>query len=134
MTALIIDDDAIKALSVLHSKAVSNPVPMSTLRAMVAEGVELDDYRTRDEGIDNYFDGFAITLIGGWKIVFTIEDQPMGRSRHLSMSSPVAGKIPTPEAIDLITQALGFTDGPRQRYMEEFAPNHVAINVVQLLA
>lgn len=51
---------------------------------------------------------YSISLPVGFKVVFTIEDQPMGICKHLSVSVDDPKKLPSPEAINMIAEEFGF--------------------------
>jgi hypothetical protein len=44
----------------------------------------------------------------GYRCVFSIEEQPMGLCRHLSVSINRKGKWPAPEAVNVLLEAFGF--------------------------
>lgn len=76
----------------------------------------------------------TLELPFGWMVSLTYEQQPVGLCRHMSMSSPVAGKVPLPEVIDMVLAALGSElSGRRLAYLETFAPGHRAINIIEVV-
>jgi hypothetical protein len=64
--------------------------------------------------------------------------QPAGMCLHLSMSSSARGKVPHPEALDMVLDAIGIRRAcPRRVWLEEFLvddkPGGHAVNVVVLM-
>jgi hypothetical protein len=72
-----------------------------------------------------------VTIIpDGYRVVFSIEEQPIGWCRHLSVSVDKKGKYPTPQAVELIMQEFGMgndIDNSLKVWMEKEGE---AINVV----
>ncbi|MBT8490687.1 MAG: hypothetical protein KJN62_06545 [Deltaproteobacteria bacterium] len=50
---------------------------------------------------------FSIVIPLDYRIVFTIERQPLWWAKHLSISVPEKGKYPSVEAVDMICQEFG---------------------------
>lgn len=70
-------------------------------------------------------------------VTFSIETgHPIGTARHMSMSSPAAGRVPIPEAVWMAAAELGFTGSIEQcmTWPEQLQGHGVAINVVQPMA
>jgi hypothetical protein len=75
----------------------------------------------------------TVELEFGWKVTLSIEDQPFGLARHFSMSSPVAGKAPVPEAVCWVMEALGYTRKLEECcvYLETYEAGRTAVNVLE---
>ena len=75
----------------------------------------------------------TVELPMGFKVVFTIEEHPMGWMRHMSMSSPKAGRAPIEPALAWVMGQLGYTLPVSEciTYPEDIGSNHVAINVLE---
>jgi len=76
-----------------------------------------------------------VMLPNGFSVAITYEDQPCGMCLHMSMSSPKRGKVPTPEAVTLVLDALGLArpiDECEAVWLEEFEPGRKAVNVLVL--
>lgn len=43
-----------------------------------------------------------------YQVIFTVENQPHGTVRHLSMSVPGRGRFPNPHACQMVMDELGF--------------------------
>jgi hypothetical protein len=71
-----------------------------------------------------------------FRCVFSIEQQPMGWCRHLSVSVSGDGNNPNPVPVFVIAEAFGFGKEPWKSShvsTEKIPGNRLAINVIQLL-
>ena len=83
----------------------------------------------------------VVELPQGWRIVYTVEEQPRGWMRHLSVSTDGRheGKAPNPFAVALICRELGFSIGEdllftdRQTVSPDPVLGWIAPNVLELL-
>lgn len=66
-------------------------------------------------------------------ISFEVQPEPLGMCKHLSISAPDAGMVPNQFAVQMVAEAFGMLkEGyPRHLWFEEFAPGHLAINIVE---
>lgn len=100
MRPLIIDDTARAEIARVVAHAQAHPLT----RRQLADVVELQRAPIGD-------DPAHVAMIQfGFRCVFSIEDQPRGRMRHLSVSVPEAGRLPTPAAILMLADAFGFAE------------------------
>jgi len=70
----------------------------------------------------------------GFRVVFCIEEQNVGKVKHISISVDAPNKLPNMEAVALIVDLFGI-EGPitsHQIWTENIGPNHQAINIVAL--
>jgi hypothetical protein len=73
----------------------------------------------------------------GFLLTYSVElGHPAGIARHMSMSSPAKGRLPTPEAVWMICQELGYVGSLAQclvwiEDLERGQEREKAINVVQ---
>ena len=80
---------------------------------------------------------FVLNLLFGYRIVISLEkhrvaDRPSGDFFHLSFSVDTIGKLPSRTVIEILMEILGFSKNITDYHnisMEEFAPNHHAINI-----
>jgi hypothetical protein len=82
----------------------------------------------------------SVALPLGFLVTYSVETgHPAGTCRHLSMSSPVASRVPSPEAVWMVAEYFGFKGGlgacviwdeELQRGQGE---RQIAINIVQPL-
>lgn len=128
------DEAKIKELRAL-SEASENVISFADMMKRVEQA---------NRGIPTGFKDRNITLEWGWDVTYTVEEHRPGvPCRHLSMSSPKAGKTPIPMAMDMITQKFGFVnrlvDGqgaPTQHpavYFEPLSHGGHAVNVIEPL-
>jgi hypothetical protein len=99
MDVLIIDGEAKLKLQALIAHAEKNVFSMDDLldvhnKDMLCAG---------DLGSD-----FSCEIPRGYKVVFSLEDQPAGRVRHLSVSVNRPGLCPSPQAVQAIMEEIGF--------------------------
>lgn len=130
-TPFIVGPAEIAALQGLRDLAATAPVDMPPLmKAMkTADGNAAHMKQMTAQSIELPF-GFVVTL--------SIEtNHPDGTMRHMSMSSPVRGRVPSPEAIWMAAVHLGFIGGieARRVWTEELGRSKgvtaLAINLVQ---
>lgn len=117
--------------------AEEHPVPWTRLEGLALSDpssvVSLDD---RPAGFRASLSSFFVELPIGYLAAYSIEEQPAGNFRHLSVSVDRPGKLPSPEAVETIAKAFGFTsalDVPGRTWIEEFEPGQHAVNVVQFM-
>ena len=105
--ALVINEDVRDHVKALVEYASLNVVSRDMLRRIV----ELDDPAIGDRP------EYRMEVPVGFDVVFSIEDQPPGLFRHLSVRVDGAG-WPAPEAVALITQLFGFSEGLPAKIVE----------------
>ena len=72
-----------------------------------------------------------VTIIpDGYRVVFSIEEQPIGWCRHHSVSVDKKGKYPTPQAVELIMQEFGMGNDIYNSLKVWMEKEGEAINVV----
>jgi len=122
---LIIDDLVRRCLEGLAEHAEENPLTMDDL---------LDTYNKQKKPIGDD-DMHVVELPFGYRVVYSIEEQPVGKVRHLSMSVNEDKKLPNMEAVKEIMKILGFRNDIQDCYvkLEDYAPNRQAINVLEKL-
>lgn len=119
MRALLIDENSKKTVEGVVEYAEQNrysrPYMAALMNGAPAPG---DDLRH----CCYFFDGF--------KAVFTIEEQPMGWCRHLSISVAAIDKMPSIEAVKMIMREFGIVAQLEDCcvYVEDSSPK--AINII----
>ena len=77
--------------------------------------------------------GFVTYLHNGYRVVYSLEEQPVGWCHHISISIEERGKLPHPEAIRMILGEFGmdsdFEDSPKM--LELWIEDARAINILQ---
>jgi hypothetical protein len=78
---------------------------------------------------------FVVEIPVGYRVVYTIEDQPAGKVRHLSVSVDKAGKVPSITAVQEIMRMIGFKGELNECKVdfERFSENQDAINVLEVI-
>lgn len=101
MRPLVLNDAAQSELARIRTFAEENPIPRATLKAMM-----MGDHPPPGD-----YEKWTTELPFGWRIVFTIEDQPMGLVRHLSVSVEARhqGKCPNHAGVAMLARELGFS-------------------------
>ena len=134
-TPLIVGAAQKAALAGLRQRAAENPVDI----VMVMEQIKTHDgkaaHRTRMTDL-------SILIPLAFVVTFSIETRhPCGTCRHMSMSSDRKGRVPTPAAVWMICEELGFIGGLEACtvFTEDLQrlPNgkkQMAVNVVQPIA
>lgn len=74
----------------------------------------------------------------GYRIVYSIEQQPIGWCRHLSVSVDDTNKLPHPAAIELLMEEFGFRCKLKEclnTWIEEnvLLPTGIAVNAINIL-
>lgn len=126
-TPLLIGFKEKEALDLLRQLAAEHPVDMLAVmeRVKTPDGKAAHLRRMTRQTIEIPF-GFMVT--------FSIEtNHPCGTCRHMSMSSPREGRLPTPEALRMIMVQLGFVSDLEQCtvWKEDLEGHGEAINVVE---
>jgi len=109
----------IQQLSEMRQWAEMNPITLSDIHEMI-EG-------KRPPIGDN--ENFVLYL-EGMRIVFSIEEQPVGKVRHVSISRK-EGPVSTSH-FAMIEKWLGFEEAPVQMWTEKF-DGRIALNVAQVM-
>lgn len=76
----------------------------------------------------------TVTLPLDFMVTMSIETgHPVGTCRHMSMSSPNRKRVPSPEAVWLVADLLGFTVGlwTCTHWLEQLEGHGRAVNVLQ---
>ncbi len=71
-----------------------------------------------------------------YEVTFTFETQKIGLCRHMSMSTSKINSVPSPEAVWMVCECLGFTGELEDClgiWLEDIGDNRKAVNVLQLV-
>lgn len=100
------------------------------------------DVTERPDNMDEIARPFTMQIPVGYQVTFTIEIQKAGRFRHISVSVETPGGLPSQEAVEAVAELFGMgkidfdsvqTWSDLTFWLEDFAPGHQAVNVVQLI-
>lgn len=126
-TPLIIGEAERMVLAELRNLAAERPVDMRTLEARLKTDQGKAAHRER------MTEQSRIVPVD-FLVTFSIEQgHPAGTCRHMSMSSPKMGRLPTPEAVWLVAELLGFVGDidACMSWVEDLQGHGRAINLVQ---
>jgi hypothetical protein len=129
---LIISQSVTASLRQLRETAATKPVEMLTLsrRLATAKGKKAHVEQMKAQTVE---------ITGPWPflVTFSIETgHPCGLARHMSMSIRRRGRVPSPEAVWMVAEILGFAGGidACRSWPEDLAGHGVAINLLQPVA
>jgi hypothetical protein len=125
MTIFYIDEAAEQELRALAERAAAKVIPLTSL----IHAVEMMKAGTpiRLVPADQ-----TIMLPTGFLVTYSVEEQPGGKMRHLSMSSPASGRAPIEAACEMVMEHLGFRTRMRscQVWLEDLPDGEKAINIL----
>jgi hypothetical protein len=129
-TPLYMGPDEKAGLAQLREKAAAAPVDVSDLNERLRDPVEEQRHRDR-------MNALSVVIPMAYFVTFSIETgHPAGVARHMSMSVKREGRVPSPEAVWMVAQELGFV-GSLERceavWMERLSDGGDAVNILQLL-
>lgn len=133
MSLLVLGPAERAEIAKVKAYAEAHVLDMPTLAA-ASEGFDPEDPSTRtDDTVIRDF-GFKCVLPHEISVVFTMEEQPEGLMRHLSVALMVGGNLPNPHVVRMLMSAFGFQGVVADyAYLETFQPGHTAINVLELV-
>lgn len=123
MSILVINEEIIKEIKKLVEYAEANILTID----------DLLDIQNGDKEIVGNLEQHMIHIPMGYKIVYSVEMQPAGKCRHLSMSVNSKSGLPIPEAAKEIMQIIGYKN-PLDKctiWMEDIGNNKKAINILE---
>jgi hypothetical protein len=127
MRNLITNTASRRKLARLRAYAEVNPVDLPRMVEHArADAIPMGDQDQRR----------VCTVPTGYRVAFTVEEQPCGMTRHISISVNGAfGKMPHPAVVEWIAKELGFRDPLRSffRYIEGRDQAHPALNLIAKL-
>ena len=152
MSILMIGQREEAEIKNIIAAARAKPKPWVLTKALVQDDptavLMLGD---RKAGVDEFLKEYPShqIMLGTYRVAFSIEEQPAGMFRHLSMSSARAGVVPGPQALQMACEAFGFSSAlcaivgsddvhirseqlPSRVWLEEFEPKRFAVNVIEL--
>jgi len=97
MRPLVIDEDAKTRIAALKAHAAKNVVSLDELHKLIETGNVLGDDESN-----------SIHLYHGFRVVYTLEEHPMGLCHHISISVDTPGKMPNEFSVQAIMDEFGF--------------------------
>lgn len=124
MTALIIGPEQEATIARLIAEAEKNRIPFAEI-----------ERRTKGQPAVGKRGNPTCVLPMGFAVSFTIEEQPWGWSRHVSISVLKHGRAPTIEACNMIAAAFGFINrvGAAYGFLEDIGDGDKAVNLLEPL-
>lgn len=135
---LIIGASQRAALAELRAKANADPIDM-------ADAIEVIKTPAGRAAHIDRMNRLSVSVPTAFMVTFSIERHPGGIMRHMSMSTARRGGSPTPAAVWMVCQELGYVGAARfdgcNVWVEDLAPDQgsghgkeTAINVIQPIA
>ena len=118
MRVFQIDDDTRKEIKKVKAFAYKHKVDEANLRATMAGIVE-------PVGDDP---DYVVHIHDGYRVVYSVEEQPIGDCHHISVSIDKKGKTPNPIAVEMILEEFGMK---KLEDSLEVWPEGIAINIIQ---
>jgi hypothetical protein len=128
-TPLLIGPVERAGLHELRERAARAPVDMHGLTQRLKDPAEKARHREQ-------MTAQSVRLPLAYVLTYSVETgHPGGTARHMSMSVSRSGRVPTPEAVWMVAEALGFTGGLERcvSWQENLEGHGTAINVVQFV-
>jgi len=135
MTSFIIRREDETQLRAAAAEVRKHPIPWETLKRGVVPGDKSELTLADRDGVPEIQRTKAeVMLLFGWRVCITCEEQPAGILLHVSMSSPADGKVPRPESMFMLADALGYKKKDIGRFwIEEYEPGQRAVNMLIVL-
>lgn len=124
MRPLVFNEESLRDLARLRAHAEANVLGLAELKRRIAEKDSVGD---KPE--------WTCLVPVGYRVCFSMEHQPIGLCRHLSVSVDKPGALPNPEAVNMIMAELGmkgtvYALKPGSHIYEENSGRVVSINVI----
>lgn len=104
-TPMMFGDEQRIALRALRDLASLHPVDIVTLVERLKNPAEKALHMEQ-------MNRQTVPIPFGFMVTYSVEVQPNhGLCRHMSISSPAKGRLPSPEAVNVIAETLGFVAG-----------------------
>ena len=127
-TPLLIGPAERAALAALRERAAERPVDMRRLMEVIETPEGKAAYMRQ-------MTAQSVRIPLAFMVTFSIETgHPVGTCRHMSMSVGKTGRVPSPEAVIMVAEALGFVGGLEACcgvWIEKLAEHGQAVNLVQ---
>lgn len=124
MSALIIGERERAEIAKVIRQATENPISLSKIRE---QAISQPPPGQRGNP--------TVILPIGYGVSFTIEEQPFGVSRHISISVDRPGMLPNVEAVNWILEEFGFVNrvGELYVFLEDIGSSEKAVNCLEPL-
>ncbi len=138
MTALVITPEKESEIKAAIVKARANVIPWAKTRHTAADAdtfmLTLAD---RKPGSEKRPESVGVIFEGGVTAAISFEEQPAGIMRHVSFATGKPGKnhLMNPIVVAALCELFGIREFPPTHgkvWIEEYKPNHFAVNVIEL--
>jgi hypothetical protein len=121
---LIIDDHVLARVREVVTYALATKMDIQELRARGAPGSVIPPVGDDDQRV--------VELPFGYRFVFSIEEQPFGWARHLSVSVDEVGMLPNEVAVETMMEhfGMGKLADAKMAWVEKLPGQRNAINVI----
>jgi hypothetical protein len=136
MAVLMIGATEQQKIAAMIAYAKAHPLLFDVVRKAAVADTVLMKLKDRPPGFERPASQHLV-LPGGYRVAYSVEQQPPGLCSHLSISvvgRKEKGKMPSPQAIHMIAEEFGVPYPADKMWMEEFEPGEFAINLVSLFA
>jgi hypothetical protein len=125
MRALVIDEAAKAKVATMVEYAEQHPFSMDDLLDIHNKQLDPAGYRP----------GHCVHLDHGFRIVYCIENQVVGRIRHLSVCVDADHALPNPAMVKVIMELIGFKNELErcEVKMEDTSPVRKAVNILEII-
>jgi hypothetical protein len=125
---LIIDDAVRAKIMALREYSSNNSISAQRLAELSRHDINAGASRFD-------FASHTLDLPFGYRVTFTVEQQPIGFCRHLSVSVSTPRKLPAIAVVEMLMSEFGFINrlGKVPLWTETFDPGHQAINIIEPL-
>ena len=123
MRPLVIGNEEKQSIARVIEFAEKHPLT----RAVMEKRMENPDFSPPGDNPN-----FVCDIPVGFKCVFTIEEQPVGWSRHLSVSVDDPQKMPSIPAVEMLMKEFGFKGSLKECYVyleDNISPK--AVNIIE---
>jgi hypothetical protein len=135
MAVLIIGDTERAKIAEMIAYAKAHPLTLDDVRRSAVPDTNVVKLEERRAGWAPLPESQQIEFPGGFRAVFSIEQQAAGFCTHLSVSvygRSTKGAMPSPEAVGLIANEFGVEFPADRMWMEEYERGEFAINLLSL--
>ncbi len=127
-----------EAIAKLREHAETNPLTPETLERL-SRGFNPADPSTRPAPqLEQFIPlNFNVEIPWGFKVTFTMEQQPVGLVRHISVSVDAPNRVPHPAAMQMLLEEFGFENPlgvEQQVYPEHYGKGLTSVNVLELVS
>jgi hypothetical protein len=126
MRALLIDNNIRKQINEMVEYAESNPFTLNDLKQI----------QLNKKPCPGHTMGHYCFLPFGYKVVYSIQYQPSGKIRQLTMSVDAKGKLPSPPSVEEIIKLIGFKNELNSCFLhfEDIGDGEHAVSVIEFIS